>query len=103
VILRTRGIKISVRLNRGEHEHLKKQSEKSGLPMEVLVRSLIMGIDIKPIPADQLGEIRRQLSSIGNNINQIARVANGTGHIDKEDIDAIKTMQTQIWRQVKVF
>jgi hypothetical protein len=53
-----------------------------------------MGIDIKPIPADQLGEIRRQLSSIGNNINQIARVANGTGHIDKEDIDAIKTMET---------
>ena len=101
--MRTRGIKISVRLNQSEHAHLMKQTGKSGLPMEVLVRSLIMGTDVKPIPPDQLGEIRRQLSSIGNNINQIARVANGTGHIDKEDIDAIKSMQTQIWRQVKSF
>jgi len=101
--LRTRGIKISVRLNQSEHNHLMKQAKESGLPKEVFIRSLIMGTDIKPIPVDQLGEIRRQLSSIGNNINQIARVANGTGHIDKEDIDAIKTMQTQIWRQVKAF
>ena len=101
--MRTRGIKISVRLNQGEHDHLVKQAEKSGLPKEVLIRSLIMGTDVKPIPPDQLGEIRRQLAAIGNNINQIARVANGMGHIDKEDIDAIKTMQTQIWRQVKAF
>ncbi|NLT15839.1 MAG: MobC family plasmid mobilization relaxosome protein, partial [Clostridiales bacterium] len=61
------------------------------------------GIDVKPIPPDQLSEIRRQLSAIGNNINQIARVANGTGRIGKEDIDAIKSMQTQIWHQVKTF
>lgn len=98
-----RTIKISVRLSKREHDHLKKQSELSGLSRESLIRSLIMGTDIKPIPAEQIGEIRRQLSSVGNNINQIARVANGTGHIDKEDIDAIKTMQTQIWRQVKAF
>lgn len=98
-----RSIKISVRLKPGEHDHLKKQSQLSGLSMESLVRSLIMGIDVKPIPPDQLSEIRRQLSAIGNNINQIARVANGTGHIGKEDIDAIKSMQTQIWRQVKTF
>ena len=58
---------------------------------------------LKPIPSDQLSEIRRQFSAIGNNINQIARVANGTEQIGKEDIDAIKSMQTQIWRQVKTF
>ncbi len=69
-----RSIKISVRLNSSEHDHLKKQSQLSGLSMESLVRSLIMGIDVKPIPPDQLSEIRRQLSAIENNINQIARV-----------------------------
>lgn len=101
--MRTRGIKISVRLNQGEHDHLIKQAAKSGLPAEVLIRSLIMGIDVKPIPSEQLGEIIHQLSAIGNNINQIARVANGTGRIGKEDIDAIKAMQVQIWQQVKAF
>jgi len=73
----------------------------SGLSGEALIRSLIMGLDVRPIPPDQLSEILRQLSSIGNNINQIARVANGTGRIGKEDIDTIKSMQTLIWNQVK--
>lgn len=96
-----RSIKVSVRLNDSEHSRLKKQSELSGLSGEALIRSLIMGMDIKPIPPNQLGETLRQLSAIGNNINQIARVANGTGHIGKEEIDAIKAMQVQIWHQVK--
>lgn len=101
--MRARSRNKLIRLSTEEYAHLKKQSKLSGLSGEALIRSLIMGTDIKPIPVDQIGEIRRQLSSVGNNINQIARVANGTGHIDKEDIDAIKTMQTQIWRQVKAF
>jgi len=101
--LNPRSIKISVRLNDIEHSRLKKQSGLSGLSGEALIRSLIMGMDIKPIPPDQLGEILRQLSAIGNNINQIARVANGMGRISREDIDAIKSMQAQIWHQVKSF
>ena len=101
--MRARNRNKLVRLNVEEYAHLKKQSKISGVSGETLIRSLIMGIDIKPIPPDQLGEIRRQLSAIGNNINQIARVANGTGHIEKEDIDAITSMQAQIWRQVKAF
>lgn len=71
--------------------------------MEALIRFLIMGTNVKPIPPDQLGGVLRHLAAIGNNINQIARVANGTGHIGKDDIDAIKSMQAQIWRQVKAF
>ena len=98
-----RSFKISVRLNHREHDHLKKQSQLSGLSMEALIRFLIMGTNVKPIPPDQLGGVLRHLAAIGNNINQIARVANGTGHIGKDDIDAIKSMQAQIWRQVKAF
>ena len=99
--MRTRGIKISVRLNQGEHDHLMKQTEKSGLPAEALIRFLIMGVDVRPIPPVQLGEVIRQLSAIGNNVNQIARVANSTGRISREDIVAIQSMQAQIWHQVK--
>ncbi len=90
-----------IRFNTEEYSHLKKQMKLSGLSGEALIRSLIMGLDVRPIPPDQLSEILRQLSSIGNNINQIARVANGTGRIGKEDIDTIKSMQTLIWNQVK--
>lgn len=101
--LRTRSKKKLIRLNAEEYAHLKKQSNISGLSGEAIIRSLIMGINVKPKPPDQLGEILRQLAGIGNNINQIARVANGTGRVGKEDINAIKAMQAQIWQQIKAF
>lgn len=99
--MRTRSISKIIRLTPKEHEYLKKQSEISGLTGEALMRSLIMGIDIRPIPLDQFSEVLRQLSAIGNNINQIARVANITGTIDKDDIAAIKSLQAKIWCEVK--
>lgn len=80
---------------------MKKQSEISGLTGEALIRSLIMGIEIRPIPPDQFSEVLRQLSVIGNNINQIARVANMTRTVDKDDIEAIKSLQAKIWCGVK--
>ena len=75
-MLRKRAIKISVRLNEQEHEHLKKQAAISGYPMEPFIRALIMGVNLRPRPPDEYAEIRRQLAAIGNNINQIARSVN---------------------------
>ena len=39
-MLRKRAIKISVRLNEQEHEHLKKQAAISGYPMEPFIRAV---------------------------------------------------------------
>ena len=91
-MLRKRAIKISVRLNEQEHEHLKKQAAISGYPMEPFIRALIMGVNLRPRPPDEYAEIRRQLAAIGNNINQIARAV-----ATKEEIAAITTAQEMIW------
>ena len=99
--MRTRNIDKHIRLSPEEDAHLKKQMKLSGLSAAALIRIIIKGADVKPIPPEQLAEILRQLSAIGNNINQIARVANGAGRVSKEDIDAIKSMQVQIWNQIK--
>lgn len=100
-ILRTRSVSKIIRLTPKENEHLKKQSKISGLTGEALIRSLIMGIDIRPIPPYQFDVVLRQLSAIGNNINQIARVANMTRTVDKDDIEVIKSLQAKIWCEVK--
>ena len=42
-----------------------------------------------------------QLSGIGTNINQIAKVANASGYVRKEDIQSIMEMQAALWRAVK--
>ena len=43
----------------------------------------------------------KELSAIGRNINQIAKVANARGFVRMEDIDRIKAMQGLLWRTMK--
>ena len=67
--MRKRPIKISLRLNEQEHEHLKQQAMLSGFTMEVFLRALISGMNLRSRPLAEYAEIRRQLAGIGNNIN----------------------------------
>ena len=52
------------------------------------------------LTADEYAHVK-QLSSIGTNINQIAKVANASGYVRKEDIQSIMEMQAALWRAVK--
>ena len=99
--MRKRMIKISVRLNEQEHTHLKRLSETTGLKMEPLVRQLILGRELKPRPPENLAALLRQVSAMGNNINQIAKVANSSKFIRSEDIAAIQKMQDELWQSIK--
>ena len=99
--MRKRMIKISVRLNEQGHTHLKRLSETTGLKMEPLVRQLILGRELKPRPPENLAALLRQMSAMGNNINQIAKVANSSKFIRSEDIAAIQKMQDELWQSIK--
>ena len=92
---------MTLRLNAAEYAHLCQQAEVTGLKKEPLVRQLIMGVNLRPRPPDELPELLRQLSGIGTNINQIAKVANASGYVRKEDIQSIMEMQAALWRVVK--
>ena len=92
---------ITVRLTADEYAHVKQLSKDSGLKMEPAIRRLIMGVNLRPRPPDELPELLRQLSGIGTNINQIAKVANASGYVRKEDIQNIMEMQAALWRAVK--
>lgn len=86
--------KQTVRLNEVEYAKLKLLAEDSGLSMESLIRKLIMGENLRVKPPEAYGEILRQLSAIGNNINQIAYWANATKGISSKEIhDAIVLVQ----------
>lgn len=99
--MRKRMIEISVRLNEEEYIHLKRQSEITGLKMEPLVRQLILGRDVKPHPPENMAALLRQMSAMGNNINQIAKVANSSKFIRSEDMEAIQKMQDELWQAIK--
>ena len=88
---------MTLRLNAAEYAHLCQQAEAAGLKKEPFVRTLIMGVNLRPRPPDEYAEIRRQLAAIGNNINQIARTVNARGFANRDDIAAITEAQETIW------
>ena len=99
--MRKRGKAVLVRLNEQEYAHLKRLSETTGLKMEPLIRQLILGRDVKPRPPENLAELLRQISAMGNNINQIAKTANSSKFIRSEDMEAIQKMQDELWQSIK--
>lgn len=100
-VIRKRSISILFRLNEAEHLHLKEQVALSGYTTEQFIRNLIAGVEMRPRPPDELADILRQLSAIGNNINQIARATNARGFVRQRELEQIAAMQSEIWHMVK--
>lgn len=94
-------IKQTIRLTEKQHSHLKIQAQKSGLKMEPFVRKLIMGVEVKARPPNEYAQLIKEVNAIGNNINQIAHIANATGTISQNEIDIVKKNQNDIMRLVK--
>lgn len=94
---------ITLRLSADEYSHLKQQTEMTGLKMEPLLRQLIMGVSLRPRPRppDSYAALLRELSAIGNNINQLAHQANARDDATKAEIDEAAQLVRQAWRMVK--
>ena len=101
IILRTRNRRFSLWLNDKEFNHLEKQAEIAGLKKEPFIRKLIMGKEIRPRPPDEYVKLLREINAVGNNINQIAHIANAERHISADKIEEVLKMQDEIMRLVR--
>lgn len=77
-----RNIIRQFRFNAKENEILKQKAQHCCLTDSALVRMLILGYKPKPKPEQEFYNALRNLSSIGNSINQIAAKANSLGFVD---------------------
>ena len=95
--MRKRNIAVITRLNKQEQQHLKKLVKKSSLSQEAYIRHLINGvIPVDSPPADYYA-MMKELHSIGNNLNQIARKAHQLNSIDVQRYDqAVKEFENAI-------
>ena len=71
------------------------------LGIDPFIRSLIGGIELRPRPPDAYAALLRELSAIGNNVNQIAHTANSRKNITGSEIDEAVKMVREAWRLVK--
>ena len=92
---------VLVRLSEKEKEHLKSQATACALKMEPYIRKLIMGKEVRPRPPDEYIKLLREINAIGNNINQIAHIANAEQRISENKINEVLHLQNEIMRIVR--
>ncbi|MCM1215216.1 MAG: MobC family plasmid mobilization relaxosome protein [Lachnospiraceae bacterium] len=77
-----RTIEKHILLNRTEAQDLQKKAKKACLSEGALIRLLLKGYSPKEQPDERFYDVMRELSAIGNNINQLAAKANSLGFVD---------------------
>ena len=66
-------------MNDKELEELNRNVQCAGICREKYIRCALMGITIHPRAPDSCKELARQVAAVGNNLNQLARIANFSG------------------------
>lgn len=100
--MRNKIARFEMKLSYEELEKLKNDSAKAGITKSEYVRRLIMNYVIKEKPDDRFYDVMRQLTAIGNNLNQIAHKANYLNEIDKDIYTQEKNNWNQFMKEVKV-
>ena len=99
--MRERNHFIGVWLGDNEYAHLNQLCETSGLSAGAVLRQALAGVQLRPRPPDEYTKLLRELSAIGNNVNQIAYWANARKSIhEAEIVDAVQLVR-KAWELVK--
>ena len=84
--MKRRTVKKQFWFSRDEAQDLQKKAKKTCLTEAALVRLLVRGYEPKERPDERFYDVMRQLSSIGNNINQLAAQANSLSFVDAQKL-----------------
>ena len=94
-----RTLYLKVRVSPEEMAAIKKKFANSGMSsLSTFVRAMIFEGYITQVNENELKEFARIANNVANNINQIARRANVTNKVYKEDIEEIKELGDKLWR-----
>ena len=98
--MRKRNVQILFRMTEEEAEYLYELVRKSGYSKEALLRAMVKGYRLCEKPAPEFYKILRELSAIGNRINQLAAKANALDYIDtpmlQEEVARWRQFQTDV-------
>lgn len=99
---RTRQNELKIFLSDDEKFILEEKYKLSGMRSHSsFIRHLILYGYVYDVDYSDLREYNTLLSKIGNNLNQIAKRSNTTGHLYNEDIQEVKELMNQVWHTQK--
>lgn len=96
-----RKISLHIMLNDDEDIKLHNLMRETGFNASQLIRSLILHTEIKTRPPDEYPKLLRELSAIGNNVNQIARKVNSTDTIDTAEVSEMRRAFENLSEEVR--
>ena len=92
-----RDLYLKVRVSQAEMDAIKKKFANSGMrSLSAFVRAMIFEGYIAQVNENELKELTRIANNVANNINQIARRANVTNKVYKEDIEEVESLAGKI-------
>ena len=74
--------KFDLRLSEDEFDDLTMKAEKAGLTKSALMRRAVKGLEVKEAPPVDVRSLMVDIIRVGNNLNQIAVVANAQQLVD---------------------
>ena len=77
-----KNIEKHILMNKAEAQDLQKKAKRACLSEGGLIRLLLKGYEPREKPDERFYDVMRELSAIGNNINQLAAKANTLGFVD---------------------
>jgi uncharacterized protein (DUF1778 family) len=101
---RTRKEQLIVRVTPEEKAFIQKKMEQFGTEnfsryaRKILIDGYVIRLDLSDFQ-----RLSNEVNAIGNNINQIAKVANTTGCVFEKDITEAKERVEEIWRLLKSY
>ena len=99
--MRKRNRHVSVWMTDHEYRQLKRQANIAGMGIDPFIRNLVAGVELRPKPPEEYAALLRELSAIGNNINQLAYWANARRSASQEEIQKAAELAREAWRKVK--
>ena len=88
---------LTVRFTEEDYAALKGKADIAGMKMEPFVRQLVEGCTIKPRPPDSYVRLSQQVAAVGNNLNQLAHIANATGKVSDHSLQQAQRLMEEIW------
>ena len=99
--MRFRQKSFHICLTDDEYAKLEKKAKETGLKKAQLLRGFITDNEIRAKPTEDYLKLVREINAIGNNINQIAHIANTQKYVDKEQIKYIVEYLDDIMDKVR--
>ncbi len=96
--MRKRNIRFNLELNEKEKDRLVLLANRSGVSKSTLLRCMILGYRLCEKPDPEFYTVQKELSAIGNRVNQLAVKANALGFIDAPMLDE----EVRRWRQFRL-